>query len=181
MKKFSKGKIYKIVCNLTKKIYIGSTCESTLARRLAKHVSYINFYIKNNKTIHLSSYDIIKGGDYYIELIELFPCNSKDELFVREKYYIDLINCINKNKPISTLEEKKEYSINYTKQNKNKIKEYSINYRKKNEDILKKKNNEWIKNNKKKLKEYQKIYRDKNKDAINARRRELRKQEKETI
>ena len=35
---YSKGKIYKIVCNNTGLIYIGSTCEPTLARRLAKHV-----------------------------------------------------------------------------------------------------------------------------------------------
>ena len=36
MPDYSKGKIYKIVCNVTGLVYVGSTCEPTLARRLAK-------------------------------------------------------------------------------------------------------------------------------------------------
>jgi len=177
MRDYTKGKIYKIVCNITKKIYIGSTCEKTLARRLAKHVNYINFYIKNNKIINISSYDIIKGGDYYIELIELFPCNSKDELFTRERYYFDLFECINKNKPISTINDKKEYENEYIKKNKEKIKNYSIEYREKNKDILKEKNNEWVKNNKEKIKEYHII----NKIKLNKKRKEYRRKKKEII
>ncbi len=37
MPDYKLGKIYKIVCNITGKVYYGSTCEPTLARRLAKH------------------------------------------------------------------------------------------------------------------------------------------------
>ena len=34
---YSKGKIYKIECNITGEVYIGSTTEPTLARRLSGH------------------------------------------------------------------------------------------------------------------------------------------------
>jgi predicted GIY-YIG superfamily endonuclease len=46
MNKYQQGKIYKIVCNETGDIYIGSTIEPTLARRLAKHVAKYKFWLK---------------------------------------------------------------------------------------------------------------------------------------
>jgi predicted GIY-YIG superfamily endonuclease len=49
-KDYSRGKIYKIVCNITNKIYIGSTCEPTLARRLAWHVQDFKKW-KNGKKV----------------------------------------------------------------------------------------------------------------------------------
>jgi hypothetical protein len=38
MPNYQDGNIYKIVCNITDECYIGSTCEPTVARRLAGHV-----------------------------------------------------------------------------------------------------------------------------------------------
>jgi hypothetical protein len=38
MPNYQDGKIYKIICNITDECYIGSTCELTVARRLAGHV-----------------------------------------------------------------------------------------------------------------------------------------------
>ncbi len=46
MPDYSKGKIYKIVCNTTGLVYIGSTCEPTLARRLAGHRGAYNAFLK---------------------------------------------------------------------------------------------------------------------------------------
>ena len=44
MPNYQDGKIYKIVFNITDECYIGSTCEPTVARRLAGHVkSYIEY------------------------------------------------------------------------------------------------------------------------------------------
>ena len=40
--RYQKSKIYKIVDNTNNNIYIGSTCEPILSRRLAKHVSNYN-------------------------------------------------------------------------------------------------------------------------------------------
>ena len=38
MPDYSKGKIYRIVCNTTGKVYIGSTSQDYLSQRLRKHV-----------------------------------------------------------------------------------------------------------------------------------------------
>jgi len=91
---YSQGKIYKIVCNKTGLVYIGST-SSSLETRLKGHENDCKRYL-NKKTNHLiSSIFVIVNNDYKIELIENYPCNNKQELIKREYYYIDNIDCIN--------------------------------------------------------------------------------------
>lgn len=63
------GKIYKIVDNVTGKIYIGSTCKPTLARRLAKHISGYKYYLKSNNK-YTTSFKILENDDYSIVLLE---------------------------------------------------------------------------------------------------------------
>jgi hypothetical protein len=46
--RYRNGKIYKIVCNITGLTYYGSTCEPTLARRLAKHRGCYNRWLKSD-------------------------------------------------------------------------------------------------------------------------------------
>ena len=46
---YSQGKIYKIVCNKTGLIYIGSTYR-TLDERLKRHEECMNIFIRNYKT-----------------------------------------------------------------------------------------------------------------------------------
>jgi P2-related tail formation protein len=94
MPNFSNGKIYKITCNITNKIYIGATCK-TLNARISNHKNDYKRSLKN-KYNYVSSHDIIKNNDYKIELIENYPCNNKKELQEREKYFINTIHCINK-------------------------------------------------------------------------------------
>ena len=83
MPNYENGKIYKIVCNITNECYIGSTCEPTLARRLATHVLDYRKW-KNGKRCKTMSFDIIDREDYNIYLIIAYPCNSKDELTSKE-------------------------------------------------------------------------------------------------
>jgi len=91
---YSQGKIYKIVCNKTGLVYIGSTC-STLEKRLNGHISDCKRYL-DKKSYHLiSSIYVIFNNDYKIELIENYPCQNRKELLKREYYYIDTIECIN--------------------------------------------------------------------------------------
>lgn len=91
MVNYQDGKIYKIVCRLTGLTYVGATTNKHLCNRLASHV-YSSKTGKNSTTSRL----IIKGGDFYIELIELVQCNTKDELTKRERYWIENIECVNK-------------------------------------------------------------------------------------
>ena len=127
------GKIYKIADNTNDSVYIGSTCEPTLARRLAKHVNNYKSYL-NGKNDYITSYDILENNDYNIVLIEASPCNSKDELLARERYFIESIDCINKNIPGRTRKEyNKQYAIDHAEEISQKQKEY----REKNEATLK--------------------------------------------
>ena len=107
MERYTRGKIYKIVCNITGKQYIGSTCKRLLSERLANHKADFKMYKKNSRR-YRTSFDILEENDYYIELIELVPCSSKDELLIRERFHIQNNKCVNKCIPLQTEEELKE-------------------------------------------------------------------------
>ena len=116
MSNYSKGKIYKLVCNVTGLIYIGSTT-TTLNQRKGKHSGDFTRFNKG-KYNYVSSFDIIKGDDYSIELIENFPCTSKKELLTRETFYINSVECVNKCNPVQD----KNYNKEYRSKNKDSIK-----------------------------------------------------------
>jgi hypothetical protein len=122
---YQQGKIYKIECNVTGKVYIGSTCEPILARRLAGHITSYKRYL-NGKFNYISSFDVLQNRNYDIVLIESYPCNSKDELHARERYHTNDIDCVNKIKVQGMINElgEKEYKKQYDKYNyeKNKYK-----------------------------------------------------------
>jgi hypothetical protein len=91
---YSKGKIYKIVCNKTGLVYIGSTYRN-LEQRLKEHEINCSKYLDKKSNIFISSIYIIFNNDYKIELIENFSCNNRKELENREYYHIDNSECIN--------------------------------------------------------------------------------------
>ena len=94
---YSQGKIYKIVCNKTGLVYIGSTCK-TLEERLKRHEDDMKhfIYIRDNKpdklkkTKFCTSFFIFLNKDYKIELIENYPCNTRLELETKECYYMKM-------------------------------------------------------------------------------------------
>ena len=114
--RYSRGKIYKIVSDCIHDIYVGATCEPTLGKRLTKHKGQMRLW-EEGKYGYTSSYKILQQPHYDIVLIEEFPCQNKDQLHARERYWIENTpNCINKCIPTQT---KKEYN----EKNKDKIKE----------------------------------------------------------
>ena len=81
------GKIYKIISGSTEKIYIGSTIKS-LEERLDRHEdNYENWFNTDFKNSYCSSFEILKYGDYKIELLEDYPCLNRSELLEREGFY----------------------------------------------------------------------------------------------
>ena len=176
MPNYQDGKIYKIVCRITNLIYIGSTTNKYLCNRLGQHK-----YAINNKNLRQStSKEVLKNNDYYIELIELVPCNSKDELTKRERFYIESTDCVNKCVPGRT--SKEYYSVNkdklikyqteYNEQNKEKISEHKKIYREQNKDIITEYAVKYRENNKEKISERQKLYRDQNKEKISEKKKQ---------
>jgi len=123
MPDYARGKIYKIIDNTNENIYIGSTCEPTLARRLAKHVGNYKDFMKGGKSRYMTSYKIIENRDYDIILVENFPCETKDQLLSRERYWTNKNPCINKIKEqgiikkIGKLEYHKQYNKKYYEEN----------------------------------------------------------------
>jgi len=142
MVNYQLGKIYKIVCNITGLIYIGSTCEPTLARRLSKHKSNYSDYLKN-KGHFITSFKILENNNFEIILIENVVCENKDELHKRERYNIENNECVNITIPGRTNEEyyndnKQVLNIKcqiYKEKNKDNLKEKCKSYREKNRDI----------------------------------------------
>jgi hypothetical protein len=129
---YSKGKIYKVVCNITGKVYIGSTCKE-LSNRLACHRSAYKRYLAG-KGRYVSSFEIIKNGNSDIVLLELVNCNNKMQLHQKERHFIDTLDCVNKNIPSRTKQEcDKQYRIDNT----DKIREYNKQYYIDNSDKIK--------------------------------------------
>ena len=111
MVKYQQGKIYKIVSNTDDDVcYVGSTTKHYLSQRMENHRRGYRCWENGGKNKNfVTSFELFeKYGveNCHIELIEIFPCNSKDELTKKEAYYIRLLNCVNKVIPNRT---KKEY------------------------------------------------------------------------
>ena len=122
MVNYGNGKVYKIVSNQTDKVYVGSTTKKYLSQRMDGHRCHHKMWKDGKRKHKVTSFDVLQFEDAYIVLIENFPCNSKDELSARERYWIDSTeNCVNKYKPGRTRTE--HYQDNKCKIN-NKVREY---------------------------------------------------------
>lgn len=98
------SKIYTVKSPNTEKIYVGSTVQIYLSNRMTKH---------RQKETPCSSSEIIDAGDAVIVLLEKFPCENKEELKWRERFWIEKLksegfDIVNKIRPTRTLEEKKD-------------------------------------------------------------------------
>ena len=100
------GRIYKITSSQTNAVYIGSTTES-IRERLSKHKSNYKRF-QDGKYCNVSSFEIIQYADAVIELIEEQEFKDKQDMLFRERYYIEMHECVNKVIPIRTNEETKE-------------------------------------------------------------------------
>lgn len=76
---YNNGKIYVMRSNKTDKIYIGSTTQPLFKRFFQHKVNSCNKALKELMLEH---------EDYYIELLETYPCKSKEELLKRENELI---------------------------------------------------------------------------------------------
>ena len=143
--KYHKSKIYTIRTYQTDEYYIGSTCDA-LHKRLYNHRRDYKNYL-NDKFNFVTSFDIIKYEDHYIELLEDYKCESKNELTKREGYFIrkykdEIVNCriagrTRKERDEDNKEKLKEQNKEYKKDNKDKIKEQKKEYYEDNKDKIK--------------------------------------------
>ena len=86
MPNYQNSKVYSIrSLSRPELIYVGSTTQP-LSKRMVQHRSALTCVSK----------EIIDIGDAYIELIENYPCNDKNQLLARENRYMRGLNCLNK-------------------------------------------------------------------------------------
>ena len=137
MPNYQDAKIYKLINTEGTLCYIGSTTQKLSLRKAHHHGDYRR--LKNNKGTYLSSFEIYEDDEHdcKIILLEAYPCDSKEELGKRERYYIESTECVNKNRPTRT---KKEWRID----NKDIIKKYSKEYRSINKERIDKRETDYV-------------------------------------
>jgi hypothetical protein len=84
---------------------------------------------KNGKGQNYTSFDIIKYPDAYIELVESYPCNNRDELREREGYWIKHLDCVNR---CVAGRSKKQYDVD----NKEKLAKQKAQYKLANKEKI---------------------------------------------
>ena len=178
MTDYSKGQIYTIRnCDDNTLIYVGSTVQP-LHKRFYQH----KLNSKRERCMNIKLYVTVNNNweNWYIELYELYSCNSKNELCKREGQVIRLIGNLNSQITGRTMkeyhienadkikEQKKEYQI----ENADKIKEYNKQYHIENADKIKEYNKQYYIENADKIKEYNKEYKIENADKIKEQKKE---------
>jgi len=114
MVNYQNGKIYTIRCRSDDAlIYVGSTTRA-LSQRMTEHRSNCKLGCSCSLYKYIVNDD---WSEWYIELVQNFPCNSKEELEKREGEIIRQIAAINNR--IAGRSQK-----DYQKDNTDKIKEY---------------------------------------------------------
>ena len=126
--KYSQGKIYFLMNDSTNEVfYVGSTTLN-LNRRLGDHISKsFNSNAHEYNTKRCQYIRSIGSNNLSIHLLENFPCNSRNELLFRERYWIEqFIPICNMKNSILSIEERinddRKKSKLYWEKNKENIK-----------------------------------------------------------
>lgn len=179
MSNYKNAKIYRIKSLHSDDEYIGSTCNS-LARRMTGHRDAFNKF-KKGADNYCSSYHLFELGEEYIELVENFPCNTRQELFIREGEHIKAsLNNVNKLLPGRTYKEWYEANKDihsakcklYRETHKEEIKENAKLYREANKEKLKLGQTAYTEAHRQEKNEYDRKRREEKRDHVNQKQRE---------
>ena len=170
MVNYQNGKIYKIVNDVNDDIYIGSTC-NPLWSRFACHKSYTKLEQQKNRKLYKTMLEI--GVEHFkIILIEVFKCDTKDELRAREDFFIRTIKpSLNSANAVRTKEDVREYKKEYQNLNKERLSEENKQYYIENKETFSEKRAEYYEKNKEKISASGAIYRENNKEIISERKK----------
>ena len=158
---YQNGKVYCIRNSVNDEIYVGSTTQR-LSKRFSKHKS--DMKVLTGKLYQ----EIINVGveNFYIELIENYPCNSKEELNKREGEYIRQMGTLNYQVSGRTRQE-------YREENREKQRERAKAYYHNNKEKELERTRVYRENNVEKEKKRQKKYHDNHKEETKQRRSEM--------
>ena len=169
---YSKAKVYCIRNYNDDDVYVGSTCQP-LSKRMADHRMSINSKRDGNMLLY-SKLREHGANNSYIELLEKYPCNNKEQLRAKEGEYIRSLSTLNKRIEGRTIEEWRGDNEEYLKEH---LKNYYIN----NKPIIQQYKLEYANINKTKIQEYKRQYAVKNKEMIKEKSREYYKDNNDEI
>jgi hypothetical protein len=184
---YSKGRIYQIVNDVDDEVYVGSTCDK-LANRLHGHRSHINS--KRFENIRLYQHMRNIGVEHFrVELIEYYPCETKDELHAREGQFIRERGTLNGRIEGRTLtqyyEDNKEVIAEKTKQyyesNKEVLVEKAKQYREAHKNEIVEKKKQYYETHKEEIAKRDKQYYETHKDKFAEKNKKYREAHKEEI
>jgi len=171
--------IYKIQCidGLCDFVYFGST--TNFATRKSRHKHSCNN--ENSPAYNYNLYKMIrdnKGWDNFeMCLVEVFACENKQQLLIREQFHIDSHrNTMNMKKAFISIEDQKEqittYMKAYRENNTEHITTYMKAYRENNTEHIATYSKAYNEINKDAKKIYNKKYNEINKEALSKKRKE---------
>lgn len=171
---YSKGIIYVIKNDVNNMIYVGST---TLTKevRFSYHQYAINSPQHQNQKIYKAMREI-GFENFYIELIEEYPCENIEQLEAREGHWIRELDSYNNgyNSQIAGRSKKENYDENRTR-----ILEQKRQYYEDKKDSILEQRKRYYESNKEKVLEKVKKYQEDNRDKIRVRHREYEKKHRE--
>ena len=170
MPDYKQGKIYCLRSHQTDDIYIGSTTQP-LSKRMTSHRRDYKCW-KHGKCDYVSSFELIKHDDCYIELLEECPCENRNQLLRREGQLIREMDCVNRciagRSRKEYREEHKEQirkqNKKYYENNKEQIRKQTKKYREENKEQIRKQNKKYQEENKEQVAEQMKKYREEHKN-----------------
>jgi hypothetical protein len=166
---YSIGRVYAIKTHNSDDIYIGSTTK-TLKGRFLQHVSNYSSCLLGRYSF-TTSFNIIKQGMVYIELLEEFEDVTREELLKHEGKYIRKMQCVNRCVAGRT---KAEHNKQYQMENKDKIAERKKLYGKENKEKISERNKQYQMENKEKIAEQRKKFRQNHKEELKDKAKEYR-------
>jgi len=156
-------------------IYVGSTTNFRIRKN--QHKSDCNNEKCKQYIYRVYQYIRDNGNwDNFVMIpIEEYPCNSKKELEIRERYHIDLLRpALNRTIPCRTKKEHYE-------DNKEQISEQKKQYYEANKEYFNEKKKKWYEDNKEQISKNKKEYYEDNKELILEYSKEYRNANKEKI
>lgn len=167
MPDYKQAKIYKITNSVSDKCYVGYTTQS-LTNRFCAHKS--EYLTRRTANITLNKLFQNNFDDVKISLVEDFSCDTKKDLLLRRQYWIETLDCGNKQTPLQTDLEKsikrKEYHKKYQDANRERILAQKREYYNKNLDKIRAYKKQYAQRNRDKKKLYNIKYREANLETI---------------
>jgi hypothetical protein len=169
-----KGRVYVIKSKQTTDIYFGSTIQSEYERMREHNKDYKKYVVTQKK--YISSFEIIKFGDAYMEMLEEHEEDTKEELIAtlkaREGNYIQTVTCVNRYVPARTHKQ-------WAEDNKESQSVIRKKYREDHKAEIKVKNDQHYKDHREARLEAQKKYTAEHKEECKARMKKYAAEHKE--